>query len=139
MPASIKIGGRIISLELGDLVQFIINNGKQDGQVYITNNSLHELQFSDATLLVNNVFIARGAINNARIGKFDSYKSTFGIRIPAEDGHTSLFIDSEPIGHPYSPQMLLVGLGPDSTGKMSYRKSARALNYQGGIGSYQMA
>jgi hypothetical protein len=120
-------------------VQFIVNNGMQDGQIYITNNSLHEFQFPDVTLLINNAFVARGPVNSVRIGKFDSYKSTLSLRIPAGDEYTSLFIDSQPIGYPTPPQMLLISLGPDSSGKMSYKKSARALNYQGGIGSYQTA
>jgi len=138
-PSSVKIGGRIITFEIGDIVQFIVNNGMLDGQIYIANNSLHEFQFPDVTLLVNNVFVARGSINSVRIGKFDSYKSTLAIRVPTDDGYTSLFIDSQPIGYPTRPQMLLLALGPDYSGKMSYKKSARALNYQGGIGSYQIA
>ena len=138
-PHSIKIGGKVISFEIGDIVQFIMNNGAQDGQIYITNNSLHEFQFPDVTLIVNNEFVSRGPVNSARIGKFDSFKSTLAIRIPAGDGYSSLFIDSQPIGYATTPQMLLLNLGPDSSGKMSYKKSARALNYQGGIGSYQRA
>jgi len=138
-PSSVKIGGRNIDFEIGDIVQFIVNDGTQGGQIYIINNALHDFQFADVSLIVNNTFIARGSINSVRIGGFDSYRSTLAIRIPTGDQYTSLFIDSKPIGYPITPQMVLLALGPDSTGRMSYKKSASALNYQGGIGSYQIA
>ncbi|MCL2460385.1 MAG: PKD domain-containing protein, partial [Euryarchaeota archaeon] len=138
-PSFVKIAGRNVDFEVGDIVQFIVNDGSQGGQIYIINNALHDFQFADVTLIVNNIFIARGSINSVRIGGFDSYKSTLAIRIPAGDQYTSLFIDSQPIGSTTTPQMVLLSLGPDSTGKMSYKKSVNALNYQGGIGSYQIA
>ena len=138
-PSSIKIGGKIIPFEIGDLVQFIVNDGKQDGQIYFANNALHEFQFANVTLLVNNEFIAQGSINSVRIGGFDSYKSTLAIRIPTGDQYTQFFMDSQPVKYQTTPQMVLSGLGPGHSGKMSYKKSASALNYQGGITSYQAA
>ena len=136
-PSSIKIGGRIIPFEVGDIIQLIINDGTLDGEIYIAGSGLHEFRFSDVTLLKNNEFVARGSINSAKVSEFDSYKSTLAIRIPPGDQYTNLFIDSKPAGYQTNPQMLFRDLGPGSSEKMSYKKSARNLNYQGGVGSYQ--
>ena len=138
-PSTIKIGGKLISFRLGDLVQLTVHDGMQDGQIYIANNGLHEFKFADVTLLVNNELIARGPINNVQIKKFDSYRSTLAIRIPRGDTYTSFFLDSKQIGYLVTPQMALSGLGPNYAGKMSYKKSASAMNYQGGVTSYLVA
>jgi len=111
----------------------------QDGQIYIVNNGIHEFKFADVTLLVNNEVIARGPINSVQIGKFDSYRSTLAIRIPRGDMYTSFFLDAKQIKYQVTPQMALSGLGPNYAGKMSYKKSASAMNYQGGIISYLIA
>ncbi|MDR2855325.1 MAG: PKD domain-containing protein [Methanomicrobiales archaeon] len=138
-PSTIKIGGKIVSFHLGDLVQLTVHNGMQDGQIYIVNNGLHEFKFADVTLLVNNEVIARGPINSVQVGRFDSYRSTLALRIPGGDTYTKFFLDSKQIRYQTTPQMALSGLGPDYAGKMSYKKSASAMNYQGGIISYQVA
>lgn len=138
-PSTIKISGKSISFRLGDLVQLTVHDGKQDGQIYIANNGLHEFKFADVTLLVNNEVIARGPINSVQIGKFDSYRSSLALRIPRGDTYAAFFLDSKRIGYQATPQMAFSGLGPNYAGKMSYKKSASAMNYQGGIISYLVA
>ena len=138
-PSKIKIGGKIVSFQIGDLVQLTVHNGMQDGQIYITNNGLYDFKFADVTLLVNSEVIARGPINSVQIREFDSYRSTLAIRIPSGDTYGNFFLDSKQIRYQATPQMVLSGLGPNFAGKMSYKKSASAMNYQGGIASYLVA
>ena len=138
-PSTIKIGGKIVSFQLGDLVQLTVHDGMQDGQIYIASNGLHEFKFADVTLRANNEVIARGPANSVQIARFDSYRSTLAIHIPSGDTATDFFLDSKQMNYQVTPQMVLSGLAPNYAGKMSYKKSASAMNYQGGITSYQIA
>ena len=131
--SSMKISGKIYQFEPGDMIQLIVGSGSSDGTISCDNNVFTSFNFNDITLIKNGETLARGVVNSLSIGGFDSYSSALNISIPKGDTYDKLFINSEPYQFVESPNFLFTGIGPDSSGRFYYQKSAQNMNFQGGI------
>lgn len=136
--SSMKIAGRTYQFEQGDIIMLIVGPGSSDGTISTDKNKFTAFNFEDITLVQNGDTIARGPVNTFAIGGFDSFSSTLNITIPRGDTYTTLFIDSEPYRFVESPRFQFSGIGPDSSGRLFYQKSARNMNFRGGISELTM-
>jgi PKD repeat protein len=137
--SSMKIAGKIIDFVPGDIVQLIYGAGSSDGSITFDKNQMVSFNFNDISLIKNEEFVARGPVNDLKIGGYDSYVSTLNLTIPSEDLYNKLFIDSEEYKFVISPTIRFVGIGPDSFQRFFYQKSTRAMSFQGGVTSFQIA
>jgi PKD repeat protein len=137
--SSMKIAGKIITFVPGDVIHLIFNEGSSDGTISSDKNRFVSFNFNDISLLRNEEFVARGPVNDLKIGGYDSYSSTLNLTIPAGDQYSKLYIDSEEYKYVRTPKLRLIGVGPDSSQRFFYQKSSRAMNFQGGISSFQIS
>ena len=137
--SSMKIAGKIISFVPGDVIQIIYNEGSSDGMISSDKNQFVAFNFNDITLVKNEEFIARGPVNDLKIGGYDSFSSTLNLTVPAGDQYSKLYIDSEEYKYVRTPSIRMIGIGPDSFQKFFYQKSNRAMSFQGGISSFQIS
>jgi len=135
--SSMKISGKIVDFTPGDIVQLIYNEGSGDGLISSDKNRFVSFNFNDVTLVKNEEFVARGPVNDLRIGGFDSFSSTLNLTLPAGDQFTKFFIDGEEYKYAKAPKIRLFGIGPDTMQRFFYQKSSRAMSFTGGINSYQ--
>ncbi|MDD1724278.1 MAG: PKD domain-containing protein [Methanospirillum sp.] len=131
--SSMKIAGKIYPFEVGDMIQLIYGPGSSDGVISTDKNKFTSFNFNDITLVKNGETIARGPVNTFSIGGFDSYASTLNLSLPKGDSYDTLYINSEPYKYVESPSLQFSGIGPDTTGRFFYQKSAQNMNFQGGI------
>ncbi|HWQ67311.1 MAG TPA: PKD domain-containing protein [Methanospirillum sp.] len=134
--SSMKISGKIVNFVPGDIVQLIFGSESGDGTISSDKNQFVAFNFNDITLINNEEVIARGPVNDLKIGSFDSFSSTLNLTIPAGDLYDKLYIDQEEYKYVKTPKMRLIGIGPYD-GKFFYQKSSRAMNFQGGITELQ--
>ena len=137
--SSMKISGKIIEFTPGDIVQIIYNEGSSDGIISSDKNQFVAFNFNDITLIRNDEFVARGPVNDLKIGGYDSFSSTLNLTLPAGDQFSKLYIDSEEYKYAKAPKIRLLGIGPDSFQRFFYQKSSRAMSFQGGVSAYQIA
>jgi PKD repeat protein len=137
--SSMKISGKIIQFVPGDNIQLIYGSGSSDGTISSDKNQFVAFNFNDITLIKNEEFIAKGPVNDLKIGGYDSFASTLNLTIPAGDQYEKLYIDSEEYKYVKTPKIRLVGIGPDSFQRFFYQKSSRAMSFQGGITEFQRA
>lgn len=135
--SSIKIAGKIVQFVPGDVIQLIVGSGSGDGIISSDKNQFVSFNFNDITLVKNDEFVAKGPVNDFRIGGYDSFSSTLNLTIPAGDLYEKLYIDSEEYKYVTTPRIRLVGIGPDSSQQFFYQKSSRAMSFRGGIAEYQ--
>lgn len=131
--SSMKIAGKQIQFVPGDMIQLIYGSGSSDGTISTDKNQFTSFNFNDVTLVKNGETIARGPVNSFMIGGFDSFASTLNLTIPKGDPYEKLYINSEPYKYVESPEVGFSGIGPDSSGRLFYQKSAQSMNFQGGI------
>lgn len=134
-----KISGKIIEFEPGDIIQIIYNEGSSDGTISSDKNQFVAFSFGDITLVRNEEILARGPVNDFRIGGYDSFSSTLNMTMPAGDQFSRLYIDSEEYKYAQSPRISFTGIGPDSFQQFFYQKSNRAMSFRGGVSSYQFS
>lgn len=137
--SSMKISGKIIEFEPGDIIQIIYNEGSSDGTISSDKNQFVAFSFGDITLVRNEEILARGPVNDFRIGGYDSFSSTLNMTMPAGDQFSRLYIDSEEYKYAQSPRISFTGIGPDSFQQFFYQKSNRAMSFRGGVSSYQFS
>ncbi len=135
--SSIKIAGKFYQFEPGDIIQLIFGGGSSDGTISTDKNQFVSFNFNDITLVKNEEIMARGPVNDVKIGGYDSFSSTLNLTIPAGDVYDKLFIDQEEYKYVKTPKLRFVALGPGSDQKFFYQKSSRAMNFQGGIAEFQ--
>ncbi|PKL59214.1 MAG: hypothetical protein CVV33_08985, partial [Methanomicrobiales archaeon HGW-Methanomicrobiales-4] len=112
--------------------------GSSDGVISSDKNQFVSFNFNDVTLVKNEEFVARGPVNDLKIGGYDSYSSTLNLTIPSGDLYSKLYIDSDVYKYVKTPKLRMLGLGPDSSERFFYQKSNRAMSFQGGISSFQI-
>jgi PKD repeat protein len=131
--SSMKFAGKIYPFEPGDMIQLLYGPGSSDGTISTDKNRFTAFNFNDITLVKNGETLARGPVNSFTLGGFDSYASTLNLTMPKGDRYTTLYINSEPYKYVESPRIQFAGIGPDSSGRFFYQKSAQNMNFQGGI------
>jgi hypothetical protein len=128
-----KVAGKIYKFVPGDVVQLIVGSGSSDGTISSDKNVFTAFNFNDVTLVLNGETLSRGPVNSFSIGGYDSYASTLNLSIPKGDTYDKLYVNSEPYQFVESPNFLFSDIGPDSSGRFYYQKSAQNMNFQGGI------
>ncbi|MFH0966276.1 MAG: PKD domain-containing protein [Methanobacteriota archaeon] len=136
--SSMKIAGKIISFVPGDVIQLIYGAGSSDGTISTDKNQFVAFNFNDISLVKNEEFVARGPVNDLKIGGYDSFSSTLNLTIPTGDQYSKLYIDSDVYKYVKTPKIHMIGLGPDSSQQFFYQKSNQAMSFQGGISSFQI-
>jgi PKD repeat protein len=126
----VKIGGKQYPFTPGDVVQLFPDPAGQ-AEIDASDNRFSALRFDFIRMYINGEKVAEGIVTDISVTRFDGFKSTLILDIPAGDTGGTLQIDGKPVikgDH----QFTAFNLKPDSSGTMYYTRTFENLRYNGG-------
>jgi PKD repeat protein len=136
--ASIKIGGPEYLFTTGDLVQ-LFPGDVSSGSVTVNQNGIVGFSFPDVRMFVNGEAVQTGIVSGINVPMYSGLKSTFTIVIPPGDASMLLFVDGSKVPSSYSQQIVISGLGTDSSGSMFLSVRTRAISFRGGAEGFSVS
>lgn len=132
---TIKIGGTGYTFATGDLVR-LVPGDVSSGEIDVDGNSLAGFSFSDVRMYVNGELKRTGITSDASIPQVSGLSSTFTIVIPPGDTNAMLFAGEKRVYNPEFREVVIKGLGPDSSGSMYLNKKTMDLTFNGAAAGY---
>jgi len=136
--SSITIGGGVVNLNSGDLVEIRVVDGSE-ANLYMTSTAISSFTISDARLLVNGAESGDGPITNAWISSYNGFVSNADLIVPKKNVWTRLTVDGTDVINGKDNQVItLFSIQPASSGIMNLYLDGSEVYFLGGIDSYQL-
>jgi hypothetical protein len=90
-------------------------------------------------MFVNGEAVQTGIVSGINVPMYSGLKSTFTIVIPPGDASMLLLVDGSKVPSSYSQQIVISGLGTDSSGSMFLSVRTRAISFRGGAEGFSVS
>jgi PKD repeat protein len=128
--ASIKIGGQEYLFDEGDRVE-LIPGDVSSGTITVNQEGIADFSFSDVQMMVNGEEVRNGIVSDIRIPDYDGLATSLSIVIPSPDPTMELFVDWGKVMPPGSGEIVLAGIGAESSGEMFLSAKVGSLSFTG--------
>ncbi len=130
---SIKIGGKEYAFRVGDWVE-LYPGDVTSGTISVNEAGISEFSFSDVLMMVNGGEMRKGIVSDIGVPDYGGLSSTMTVVVPSPDPLMELFVDGVKVKSPSSGEIVLGGIGPESSGKMHLSTKIGSLSFTGSAG-----